>query len=63
MNYDKLLIDNFELWKKANDTNDKALKKEVQTNTLPFHKSKCDCTINAVMNKLKYAYSKMGLIK
>ena len=60
--HDQLLIDNFELWKKAYETNDKKLKREVQLNTLPFHGQRCDCVVNAIMNKLKYVYTKMELI-
>ena len=60
--HDQLLLDNFELWKKAYETNDKELKKEVQNNTLPFHGQKCQCVNRAIMNKLKYVYTKMGLL-
>ena len=61
MDFDKLLIDNFDLWLEAQKSNDKNLKKEVQKKTLPFHKQKCSCVADAVMNKLKYVYTKMGL--
>jgi len=59
--FDKLLIDNFELWHRAYKTNNKALKKEVQLNTLPFHNQRCECVNQTIMNKLKYVYKKMGL--
>ena len=58
---DKLLYDNFDLFKRAYSTNDKKLKREVQLSTLPFHNQKCNCTNNAVMNKLKAYYISEGL--
>ena len=61
MEFDKLLIESFDLWLKAHKSNDKKLKKEVQKKTLPFHKQKCNCVADAVMVKLKYVYTKMGL--
>ena len=58
---DELLKDNFEDWLKAYTSKDKKLMYKVQLATVAFHKQKCNCTTNAVMNKLKAYYKSKGL--
>lgn len=58
---DELLLNHFEEWKKAFETKDKKLMYTVQLLTVKFHNQKCECATNAVMNKLKAYYKKMGM--
>ena len=58
---DELLKEHFEEWLQAYKTNDKKLMYAVQLKTKAIHNQKCTCVTNAVMNKLKSFYIKMGL--